>query len=75
MQRKPFHRALELFAALAMVLELPSAAARTAAYAELRPYESRGKGGKRPHRTTGIAGVRRAATKRRNQIRNRKAHR
>lgn len=38
-------------------------------------YESHGKGGKRAHRTTGIAGVKRAALKARNRQRNRRAHR
>ena len=45
------------------------------ARADYNGYESRGKGGKRSRRPTGIAGVRRAARKAQNVARNRREHR
>jgi hypothetical protein len=53
----PFARTLAMVAALAAA----------AALAEIGPYESRGKGGKRPHRSVGTKAFLRAAAKRRNK--------
>lgn len=49
--------------------------AQRLAFDALGPYRSRGHGGKRAHRPTGICAARRAARKARNVQRNRKAHR
>lgn len=76
---KPFARANALVAAMAMALLGGIAATNFSviekARREASGYESRGKGGKRAHRPTGIAGVRRAACKARNVKANRRAHR
>lgn len=58
-----------------MTMHAGNFAAKQAALRQLGDYESRGKGGKRAHRNTGIAAARRAAGKRRNVLRNRRAHR
>lgn len=72
----PFRRSLSMMAAISAIMAggFPSVIAQ-AKISELGSYESRGKSGKRPHRPTGIAGVRRAAAKRRNVLRNRRQQR
>lgn len=77
---KPFARANALVAAMAAAITSIAALntdydAVKRAKAAAGGYESRGKGGKRAHRPTGIAGVRRAACKARNVKANRRAHR
>lgn len=71
-----FHRAITMMAAVSAIMQIHAAdfAGQQAALGALGPYTSRGKGGKRAHRPTGIAAVRRAAGKRRNVQRNRRAH-
>lgn len=60
----PFSRARAMFA---LVVAAMAAANPTAALAALAPYESRGKGGKQPHKKgNGSARSKRAATKARN---------
>ena len=71
---RPFARASALFAMIAAAMALGEGLARTDALGAVPAYRSRGKGGKRPQRPTGIAGVKRAALKARNQQRNRMAH-
>lgn len=74
---RPFALATALAALFAAAhAEFPAGSvALQQALAVLPPYESRGKGGKRAHRKTGIAAQRRAARKARNVRRNRRAHR
>jgi hypothetical protein len=78
---KPFARFAALAAAMAAAIGAVQAAGTRwspdlAKARELYTgYESRGKGGKRAHRPTGIAGVQRAARKAQNVARNRRAHR
>jgi hypothetical protein len=75
MQRsKPFARALAFMSALADALSMPMAQQQLA-LATLGSYESRGKGGKRPHRKPGTKANQRQAAKARNVRRNRLAHR
>lgn len=70
----PFSRSLALFHAIAAAMQLPLGA-RDLALAQIPAYVSRGKGGKRPHRSVGTKAYQRAACKARNVQRNRKAHR
>lgn len=79
---RPFARARSLMSVLAAAITAYSSNGTAAARADLDlarlnagSYESRGKGGKRAHRPTGIAGVRRAACKARNVKANRRAQR
>lgn len=73
---KAFARAHMLMAALAAAItnrfDDPSGFEKALSLAA--SYESHGKGGKRAHRPTGIAGVKRQALKARNVTRNRRAH-
>lgn len=73
-----FHRANAMMAAISGILAatVGNFAAQKAQLAALGSYESRGKGGKAPHRKgNGSARVKRAACKARNVARNRRAHR
>lgn len=70
----PFARARAMMSALAAIASL-AFTQQQAALAALGPYVSRGKGGKRPHRSVGTKACQRAACKARNVQRNRKAHR
>lgn len=63
MRSTPFHRALAMMAAIAGAMTLDTLAQRKR-LAALGPYESRGKGGKRPHRSVGTKAFQRAAAKR-----------
>jgi hypothetical protein len=68
----PFHRAATMMALIAAAMR---SAAPQAALAAIGPYKSRGKGGKRAHCAhTGAACTKRAAIKKRNVQRNRRAH-
>lgn len=69
----PFARSLEMMSVIAAICI--KFLLRDIALRGVNAYESHGKGGKRAHRPTGIAGVRRAALKARNRQRNRRAHR
>ncbi len=72
----PFARARAMMAAVVAIrAQFQLGVLRDIALSGMAAYESRGKGGKRAHRPTGIAGVRRAALKARNRQRNRRAHR
>ena len=72
----PFARARAMMAAIAAIYaQFQGGVLRDIALRGVAPYESHGKGGKRAHRPTGIAGVRRAALKSLNRQRNRRAHR
>jgi PAB1-binding protein PBP1 len=72
MQRvAPFARARAMMAAITAVMAafpIPGGT-QAAALNGLGPYESRGKGGKRPHRRVGTKINQRAALKRRNRAR------
>lgn len=76
MQRaSPFARARSMFAAIAAVMAafpVPGGT-QAAALNGLGPYESRGKGGKRPRRSVGTKAHQRAALKARNRQRSRHA--
>lgn len=75
MQRSaPFSRSLAMMTALAAAMAM-APMQQQMALAAIGNYESRGKGGKRPHRHVGVAASRRAALKARNVRRNRAAHR
>lgn len=80
MRNGPFHHARVMMAAIAAILAAPqfanNTAARKAELSQLGPYVSRGKG-RAGHQASkrSVAQDRRAATKRRNQLRNRMAHR
>jgi hypothetical protein len=68
---RPFSRAIAM---MALVSAAMASAAPQAALANIGPYVSRGKGGKRPHRTgNGSAHIKRMATKARNVQRHRRA--
>lgn len=54
-----FRRALMMMQALAV-------ANTSIGYQDIKPYVSRGKGGKQPHRASGAAAIKRAAKKARN---------
>lgn len=58
-----FARAIAMMAAIAAATALP-AGAQQRALAAIGPYESHGKGGKRPHRSVGTKAFQRAAAKR-----------
>lgn len=74
MRSAPFSRAQGLMAAIGAILAMhTSKSVADSRIAELPAYESRGKGGARAHRPSGIAAVRRAARKTRNQARHRAA--
>lgn len=83
MQARAFHRSRALITALAAAVmsfgaSTPGSAASVAlsqARDAAATYKSRGHGGKRAHRPTGIAGVQRAARKARNVKANRRAQR
>lgn len=70
----PFARARALAAALQLISGM-ALAQQQAALAALPPYKSRGKGGKRPHRSVGTKACQRAALKARNVRANKEAHR
>ncbi len=53
-------------AMISAAMTLP-AGAQQSTLASIGPYESRGKGGKRPHRSVGTKAFQRAALKRRNK--------
>lgn len=76
---KPFARANALMAAVAMAVMNSAAVTGFAEVMKARElaagYVSRGHGGKRAHRMTGITRVRRQALKTRNVKANRRAHR
>lgn len=55
-----------MMAAIAAAMAMPTSQ-QQAQLAAIGPYESRGKGGKRPHRSVGTKAFQRAALKRRNQ--------
>lgn len=66
---QPFARARAMFAlvsAAMMANPIPGVGQQMALNA-IGPYESRGKGGKHPHRRVGTKAFQRAALKRRNQ--------
>lgn len=72
----PFSRARSMMSAISAILSMGLGAMATqASISNLGAYESRGKGGKRPHRSTGTAAARRAASKRQNVMRNRRNQR
>lgn len=67
MKSMPFSRAISAMAAIAAAaMSLPNGQ-QQAQLAAIGPYESRGKGGKRPHRSVGTKVFQRAALKRRNK--------
>lgn len=68
-----FHRALAMVAAVAAVIARTGTnyAAQRAQLDALGPYQSRGKGGKHPHRSVGTKAHQRAAKKARSVRRNR----
>lgn len=74
---RAFHRASLMMAAIAAVMAQTAGSPllQQQRLAELGPYESRGKGGKRAYRASGISAARRAAMKARNRRRNKLAHR
>lgn len=63
----PFAAAIAMFSAIAAAQSLPAGHQRQSAMNDIGPYESRGKGGKRPHRSTGTKAFQRMAAKRRNK--------
>jgi len=70
--RGPFSRAKSMMAVIAAIMTTTiSQSERQAKLYALGDYKSRGKGGKRPHRSVGTAAFKRAAMKERN----RRAHR
>lgn len=75
--RTPFARAMAMMAAVASIMSehAHNFAFQKAAIAKLGPYESRGKGKTRRHDNGGTKAHQRAATKHRNVLRNRRAHR
>lgn len=72
---QPFARAAAQFALIAAAMALANPLARSDALAAIPGYASRGKHKTRYHPAGGHLRVRRAAAKRRNVLRNRKAHR
>lgn len=66
MKTPAFARAVAMMALVAKAMAL-SLGQRQGALAEIGPYVSRGKGGKRPFRRVGTKANQRAALKRRNQ--------
>lgn len=62
----PFRRAIAMMAALSAAMTLP-VHLQQGAVAGIGNYTSRGKGGKRPHRSVGTKAFQRAASKLRNQ--------
>jgi len=72
MQRsQPFKAVRAMMAAIGAVMAahpMPGPSQQMA-FNAIGPYESRGKGGKRPHRQTGTKAFQRAAAKRRNKAR------
>lgn len=67
-----FKRAIAMAQAISAAMSLHPLE-RQIALDGIGQYKSRGKGGKQPHRATGIAGVKRAAKKARNVKRSRAA--
>ncbi len=72
MKSSPFARASAMFAAIAAAMSL-APAMQQVALSQIGTYESRGKGGKSPHRRTGVKAAQRAARKARNVRRHRQA--
>ena len=71
MKGQPFSRAMVMAAAVSAILSRAQGnySAQQAGLVTLGPYESRGKGGKRPHRSVGTKAHQRLAAKRRNVLR------